>query len=475
MPEPASDRARGGPGRGPSLASRITLLVIGVATLVAVTTGVATLQLMRAALDEQAHEQLGQQAAVLAEGESLDEAATRARAWARELGDSWAVVSTDGSVRGTAARWVDDAVVAALLSGTPVSDTTRAGRAPVILEARPVAGGGIVLARSESSVAEASRRLVARFLPIVVIAAILAIAGGALLARRITRPLRATARAANALAEGRRDLPVPRSGVPEVDDVAAALAALDAALVSSEGRQREFLLSISHELRTPLTAVRGYAEALSDGMIEPDAVPAVGRTLVAETERIDRFVEDLLELARLEAEDFRLESTAVDLADIAREAADAWGATAAGLGVGIRVVGGGGDDGVEAGRMPRTPVVTDPRRVRQLVDGLIENALRVSPEGAELQLVVASGDHAAAFSVRDEGPGLSDDDLARAFDRGLLRDRYRGSRPVGTGLGLSIAHRLAARLGGRLTASRVPAGGTDFTVHLPVRRPDPPL
>jgi two-component system, OmpR family, sensor kinase len=443
--------------RGRTLSTRITLLVVGVATLVAVVAGIASLQLVRGALEEQAHDQLAAQVGFLAEQGDLQSAVRLAQAWARDTGDQWAMVATDGAVRGSARRWVDADVARDVLAGAAVSDTTRAWRAPVILEARPVGAGGIVLARPESAITAATRELIVRFLPIVGAAAIAAILGGTLLARRISRPLVATAGAANALASGRRGVAVPGSDIPEVDDVAHALAALDGALVASEGRQREFLMSVSHELRTPLTAIRGYAEALADGLVDAASVASVGRTLTAETERVDRFVGDLLELARLESEEFRIEPSAVDLSALLREAADAWAARAASLGVAIQV---------DADAAPT--VVSDPRRVRQLVDGLVENALRVSPPGSSLELHATAGpDAGAVVAVRDEGPGLSDDDLVRVFDRGVLRERYRSSRPVGTGLGLSIAQRLAARLGGSIGATRAPGGGSIFTVGLP--------
>ncbi|GAA4370411.1 sensor histidine kinase [Agromyces bauzanensis] len=445
--------------RGRTLNTRITLLVVGVATLVTVVAGVASLQLVRGALEQQAHEHLATQVGILAEEGDLETAARQAQAWAQDVGDQWAVVASDGSVRGSARRWVDAEVARDVLAGTAVSDTTRAWRAPVILEAQPVGAGGIVLARPESAIAAATRELVARFLPIIGAAAIAAILGGVLLAGRIASPLVATANAANVLACGRRGVAVPGSDIPEVDDVAHALAALDSALVASEGRQREFLLSVSHELRTPLTAIRGYAEALADGLVDSASVASVGRTLTAETERVDHFVGDLLELARLESDDFRIEPSPVDLAALLREAAEAWAAKAAALGVAIVV---------DADAAPT--VVSDPRRVRQLVDGLVENALRVSPPDSALELRAAAAPGAgggAAIAVRDEGPGLSDDDLARAFDRSVLRERYGSSRPVGTGLGLSIAQRLAARLGGSVSAARAPGGGSVFTVDLP--------
>ena len=99
---------------------------------------------------------------------------------------------------------------------------------------------------------------------------------------------------------------MPSHGPREVAEVAEALRQLDRALTTSEERQRRFLLSVSHELRTPLTSIRGYAESLVDGVYGPDELPEVGETLVRESERLERYVADLLALARLEADDFSL-------------------------------------------------------------------------------------------------------------------------------------------------------------------------
>jgi two-component system sensor histidine kinase BaeS len=120
-------------------------------------------------------------------------------------------------------------------------------------------------------------------------------------------------------------------------------------------------------------------------------------------------------------------------------------------------------------QLPAGPVVvpTDPGRIRQVVDGLCENALRVVPAGRPLVLAVRAGATAGVIEVRDGGPGFTDDDLAVAFDRGALHRRYRGIREVGSGLGLALAARLVTRLGGTITAGHAPEGGAMFTVELP--------
>ncbi len=113
----------------------------------------------------------------------------------------------------------------------------------------------------------------------------------------------------------------------------------------------------------------------------------------------------------------------------------------------------------------------DPSRLRQALDGLLENALRVTPSGAPIVLAVRHerdtyGRVLVVAEVRDGGPGLSDADLAVAFDRSALYDRYRGVRRVGTGLGLAIVHGLVSRIGGTIEAGHAPEGGARFTIRL---------
>ncbi len=280
--------------------------------------------------------------------------------------------------------------------------------------------------------------------------ALAAVAGG-LLGNLLSRPLRRTAGVAMAMSSGRRDLRAPEHGPVEVSDVAIAVNGLADALQHSEARQRDFLLSVSHELRTPLTAVIGFSESLADGVVTGSDVVEVGRTIHEESQRLDRLVTDLLDLARLGADDFRLDVADVDLVPVVRSAADVWHARCAAKGLKFTL------------EMPIHPVVvrTDARRIRQVMDGLLENAVRVTPTGRPVVLSLSS-----VLQVRDGGPGLSDEDYRIAFDRGALHAKYELSRPVGTGIGLALVHGLVTRLGGTITAGPAPEGGACFTVTL---------
>ncbi len=350
--------------------------------------------------------------------------------------------------------------IEAVTSGDAVSSRRASLSGTYFVEGRPVADGvGVLLVQSSDVAREVARPAIVRLVAALALGLAVAAGVGYLLARRITRPLGAVAAAANAMGSGRRDVRVDPEGPQEVADLAVALNGLSTALAESEGRQREFLLTVSHELRTPLTSIKGYAEALADGVVEPEQVPQVAGVVRGEADHLDRLVADLLDLARLGAVAMAIEPVDIDLAALGAEAASVWSTRAGRVGIELRD---------EVDRTPR-PVRTDPVRVRQIIDNLMENALRVTGAGAPVVLHVGPSASAGGFvvEVRDGGPGLSLDDLAVAFEPGELYARYRGIRKVGSGVGLALVARLAQRLGGRAHASTAPEGGACFRVELP--------
>lgn len=428
-----------------TLAARVTALVVVATLAVGVLAAVLLLPVVRSAIADQSRDLLREQLSIALadDAASLDQAVEQAEL----LKISYALVTPDGQVSGTASVWVTPQLAADLLTEGSVSSLEPRAGGAIIIEGRTFTEGGLLFAMQQPELADATLSVIWRAFGVLAIGLITAVVGGVLLARKITAELVHAAGAAGRMAAGERGVPVPPSTTVEVRALSEALSGLDRALARSEGAQREFLLSISHELRTPLTAIRGYGEALADGVVDPAAAGAV---LQAEAQRLDKFVEDLLALARLEADDFPIDLSVISLADVAAQTVEAWQGLANSLEVGLEVT---GNLTVE--------VESDLMRVRQLVDGLMENALRVAPSGSAIRLVIA--DSPARIEVHDAGPGLSPEDLDRIFERGVLRERYRHSRPVGTGLGLSIADRLSQRLGARLTASSGPTG-TSFSV-----------
>lgn len=369
----------------------------------------------------------------------------------------YAIVRRDGDVSGAAAADLTAEQITTLLTTGTLSTTATVNGEEVLIEGRSTHRGfSAVAVQPVGAVDEATADLRRRLLLALLMG--LAAAGtlGLVLSRTVNRSVAEAARAARRLAAGERGVPITPSSVREIADMSEAVSALDAALTSSEGRQREFLLSVSHEIRTPLTALRGYAEALADGAIEPGDIRATGETLVAETARLDRFVGDLLELARLEADDFSIDSIDVSIDQLLSELQGAWRATCDREGISLHISGAAAN------------VRTDPMRLRQLLDGLVENAIRATPAGGEVVVRTSVSAAEIAIDVEDDGPGFDQADLPTAFERGTLHSKYREVRSVGTGLGLSIAQRLATRMHVQLDVRSASSGGAVFSVHLPI-------
>ncbi|MCW2855794.1 MAG: ATPase/histidine kinase/DNA gyrase domain protein [Marmoricola sp.] len=370
----------------------------------------------------------------------------------------YAVVLPSGETFGGAASIPTAQDVATLQRTGTLSVTVNHDGVDILVEGRALKGRGldVIGVQPVNGVRQATGTLVRRILAALGIGLAIAVVLGLLIARRVTGPVARAAERAHRLARGERGLEQETSAISEVQEMVQALGALDSALATSEARQREFLLSISHELRTPLTALRGYAEALRDGAVPPEDVPAVGATLAGESDRLGRFIDDLLALARLEADDFPIEATDIDLQEVATRAIAPWQAMAAAAGVSLSTAPG------EA-----LVVRGDPVRIEQIIAGLLENALRVTPSGGSVVVAATRLDpDTAQLSVTDTGPGLDPGEHEHAFERGYLRDRYAGARSVGSGLGLSIAHRVCKRMGGTLEAGPSEDGGTEIRMTL---------
>jgi len=449
-----------------TLAAQIAIVTTLVAVVATAISFLVSANLIRGAAEGQARTTLGHYADLLADGNAdastpsqrLGGALTGARALARLATITALRVRPGGRVVGAAPGTLPADVVAAAAAGEVVDTDVAIGGRDYFAEGRPLsAGGSILLVQPHSAARAITTPLRNRLLIALAAGLLLAVVAGLWLSGRLARPLVHAAAAAEQLGRGRRDVRVIPEGPAEVAAVSDSLNALATALTTSEDRQRAFLLSVSHELRTPLTAVAGYAEAIADGVVTPDEAAAAGATMVAEAGRLQRLVDDLLDLARLGADDFRVEVSDVDVAALVTTAADVWRTRTAREGVDLRM------------EVPDQPLVvsTDPGRLRQIVDGLAENALRVTPAGAPIVLAARAVSDGVQVEVRDGGPGLTDDDIGVAFERSALYDRYRGVRRVGTGIGLALIGGLAERLGGRAEAGHAREGGARFTVTLP--------
>ncbi len=436
---------------------RTTVLGLVVAAVTAIVAGLVVAKLVAGQSREVLAEQLSAQADVVsAQLGDLPVAGRRVTEILDGLGVAVVRQGPNGGMTGTdqrAVRAARRAGFARVTPGRPLHGTATVAGVAYLVEGRAVDRGAVALVQQVDVAKGTGRQLLRSVLLALCVGIGVAALAGVVLSRVLARPLRRTADVAVSMSHGRRDLRVPPEGPKELVEVGESINALADALARSEARQREFLLSVSHELRTPLTSVRGFAESLADGVVTGDEVPAVGRTIETEAARLDQLVSDLLDLARLGADDFRLDLSDVDLTGLVAETARVWESRCAGFRV----------------ENLAQPVVvrTDPRRLRQVLDGLASNAVRATPEGAPVVLAVRIVPGGVVLEVRDGGPGLSDDDYRAAFQRGVLHSRYQGVRPVGTGIGLALVHGLVTRLGGVIEAGPAPEGGARFSVTLP--------
>lgn len=455
-----------------SLAGRVAALVLLVAVCASAVTAVALWRAFLMNRTDDALEALRRDAAllaaVLAPGDGLSGADLRTlRGQLSGAGVVVAVVpgaASGGRPAGDLPTPLDGTDVVAVVGGQSVDGVRRAAGTRYVVTGRRVGDDVLLLAqevdRSLAMTPRQRRRLV--------LGGLAGLAAGALaglaLVRAATGPLRGVAGAARRMAAGERGVRVPVGGPSEVTEVADALNALGEQLEAGEERQRAFLMAVSHELRTPLTAVTGYAETLADGGLSPGEVSQAATVIHSEAGRLARRIEDLLTLARLDGDDFPLSIDSVDAAAVVAAAARAWQPRAAAIGVVLRA------DLPPAGEA--VTIHADGERLRQIVDALCDNALRVLPPAAPLVIAARREGPAVVVEVRDGGPGLDDADLAVAFERGRLAGRYRGVRRVGSGLGLALVGGLARRMGGQPSADRAAEGGLRVAVRFPVALSD---
>ena len=227
------------------------------------------------------------------------------------------------------------------------------------------------------------------------------------------------------------------------------------AMLQSEQRVRQFAADASHELRTPLTTIRGYAELYRQGALGPDELPNAMRRIEQEADRMSLLVAELLELARLDRTS-SLDLTETDLADLARDAvADARAVEP--------------DRPVTAEVPASLVVIADESRIRQVLANLLGNVRAHTPAGTPAVVRLREDRDGAVLEVADAGPGMSEQEAARAFDR--FYRGPRGSEPssggTGSGLGLSIVQAIAAAHGGHVTVRSTPGTGTTLRLWIP--------
>ncbi|MGD2114829.1 MAG: ATP-binding protein [Acidobacteriota bacterium] len=319
---------------------------------------------------------------------------------------------------------------------------------------------------------EALLRLDRRLLAAVAGVAALALLLGGLLARRIVRPVEALAAAARDLGAGDLGRRVDVASNDELGRLGRAFNDMAAALERAEDLRRRLVADVAHELRTPLAALRAQLEALQDGLTRP--TPQTIGSLVEDAVHLGGLVDDLQDLALADAGRLPLDRRPLDLEREVRAAARSLGLES---GEGLRL---------ELGDLP--PVHADPRRLRQILHNLLDNARVHGGSGTPerpieiLACALEPGSDGAdragmiRLTVRDHGSGVPVEHVPHLFERFHRPDPSRARATGGAGLGLAITRALVELHGGTIRAADAPGGGLAVTLALPLappRRPSP--
>ena len=224
-----------------------------------------------------------------------------------------------------------------------------------------------------------------------------------------------------------------------------------------EAVRRDFVANVSHELKTPLTSISGYAETLLGDSTEPETTRRFLQTILSNARRMQRLVDDLLDLSRIEAGRWHPTLSEVDVGAVARESWAALATRADGHRIELAL-----DIAPDA-----TTVSADLDAVRQVLTNLLDNSLRYTPDGGRVTCMTRRQDGAVAVSIRDNGAGITGEHLPRIFERFYRADQSRSREEGGTGLGLAIVKHLVEAHGGKVTAESERGSGTTVTCVFP--------
>jgi signal transduction histidine kinase len=277
--------------------------------------------------------------------------------------------------------------------------------------------------------------------------------------RRALAPVEALTAAARQMEAGDLTQRVEVASRDEIGDLAHAFNSMADGLARQEDLRRQMVTDVAHELRTPLSNIRGYLEALQDGVVDPDE--SVIDSIHEEAMLLHRLVEDLQELSLVEAGQLRLERRPMALIDVVDSAVEATCPQAVADELTLIV------DVSES--LPLADI--DPQRIGQVLRNLLCNGMTHTPSGGEISISAYAEEGWIVVCVRDTGTGIAEEDLPHVFDRFYRADRSRSRATGGAGLGLAIVRQLVESHGGRVSVESEPGRGTAFTFTLPVAKP----
>jgi signal transduction histidine kinase len=310
-------------------------------------------------------------------------------------------------------------------------------------------------ARLRERIAQRDYETWVEFLRTVLVGTMIGLAAGALLSRWLAAPLRRLEQGAHAISEGRLETRVPLQGSQEVQSAARAFNQMAERLGKAEMLRRNLLADVAHELRHPLHIVQGSLQAILDG-VYPLEMEEIAN-LYEQTRLLTALVNDLHELAQAEAQQLQLNLGETDLKALVANVAEAYQPVAAAAEINLDT------------SLPESPLIclVDADRIRQALLNLLNNALRHTPPGGQVRVVLEIRGEQKSIRVQDNGAGIAPEHLPHVFDRFYSADPARSRQLGGSGLGLAIAQAIARAHGGEIEAASGGVGqGSEFIIRL---------
>ncbi|HEX7334061.1 MAG TPA: ATP-binding protein, partial [Pyrinomonadaceae bacterium] len=315
-----------------------------------------------------------------------------------------------------------------------------------------------------STLYEPARQRLIRYGLTGLIALLLAMGAALVIERSIVKPVRRLRATAQRLGGGDLAARAPGLGGGEIGDLGTAFNAMATQIAEREERlteldrlKSEFVSSVSHELKTPLTTIKLLAHLLQRSGITEEEKLDFAKTIAVECDRQIEFVGNLLDLSRIESGAYKLRKTRVDVRELVSSCVDLERHRAESLGLRLTT------------NIPAAlpDVSGDFEALRRVIRGLIDNAIKYTPEGGHIAIAARESNQMLAISVSDTGKGIPENDLPFIFDK-FYRVDSEATTGSGVGLGLYLAQHIVAQLDGEMTVESKQDAGTTFSVILPL-------
>lgn len=281
---------------------------------------------------------------------------------------------------------------------------------------------------------------------------------GYFMSRSLIRPIEDIGKAAGNFAKGDFSSRTTVTGNDELGKLGQVFNSMADSLARIEQNRRDFLANVTHEIRTPIAAIQAMTEAIIDGVAGPQQQERYLETIVGQTRHMDSLVQELLDLAQLEAGELKIDKMPVALGEQLSCAYERLSPMLLEKRISLKV------------NRPKTEIIVaaDPRRFDQVMNNLVSNAVRHSPSDSVISLQAEKVGSYAKISVIDHGEGISPDDLPYIWERFYRAEKSRSRNAGGSGIGLAVTKRLVSAMGGEITVESAVGKGTTFSFTLPV-------